>query len=179
MVLLFGAIVSAYAAEPGAGSGWQTLRTQYTVVRFQSREQLEEFNRKIEYESGDWYLQNLLRGGGGSGLEDEVASKLDALYERVREILDMKKDTARVNINIYQDRQQLDEAYFFFYQKKGALRAWYSFDRHTIFVNKDDLHAGMLAHEMAHAVVDHYLQVRPPRATAEILARYVDTHLQD
>ncbi|MEH0019750.1 MAG: hypothetical protein V6Z89_08855 [Desulfobacter sp.] len=37
----------------------------------------------------------------------------------------------------------------------------------------------MLAHEIAHAVVDHYLDVRPPRATAEILARYVDAHLNE
>jgi hypothetical protein len=35
----------------------------------------------------------------------------------------------------------------------------------------------MLAHEMAHSIIDHYLRVRPPHATAEILARYVDGHL--
>jgi len=35
----------------------------------------------------------------------------------------------------------------------------------------------MLAHEIAHAIVDNYLSVRPPRATAEILARYVGKHL--
>ena len=44
-------------------------------------------------------------------------------------------------------------------------------------MNARDLSAGMLAHECAHAIVDHYLAVRPPRATAEILARYVDGHL--
>jgi len=35
----------------------------------------------------------------------------------------------------------------------------------------------MLAHEIAHAIIDNYLSVRPPRATAEILARYVGKHL--
>ena len=40
-----------------------------------------------------------------------------------------------------------------------------------------DVHAGMLAHELAHAIIDHYLTVRPPAQTAEILARYVDSHL--
>ena len=38
---------------------------------------------------------------------------------------------------------------------------------------------GMLAHEMAHAIIDDFLQVRPPMASAEILARYVDAHLND
>jgi hypothetical protein len=45
-------------------------------------------------------------------------------------------------------------------------------------MNVNDLHEGMLAHELAHAIVDHYLLVRPPRPTAEIIARYVDSHLK-
>ena len=35
----------------------------------------------------------------------------------------------------------------------------------------------MLAHEMAHAIIDNFMKLRLPRATAEILARYVDAHL--
>jgi hypothetical protein len=41
------------------------------------------------------------------------------------------------------------------------------------------MHEGILAHEMAHAIIDQFLTVRPPSATAEILARYVDGHLFD
>jgi hypothetical protein len=32
---------------------------------------------------------------------------------------------------------------------------------------------------LAHFIIDHYLLVRPPAATAEILARYVDSHLKE
>ena len=39
------------------------------------------------------------------------------------------------------------------------------------------LRVGILAHEMAHAVIDHYFGVKPPKATAEILAQYVDAHI--
>ena len=46
-------------------------------------------------------------------------------------------------------------------------------------MNAEDVHEGMLAHEIAHSIIDHYLLVRPPRATAEILSRYVDAHLND
>ena len=38
---------------------------------------------------------------------------------------------------------------------------------------------GMLAHEMAHSIIDHYLTVRPPKRSAEILARFVDKHLAE
>lgn len=40
-----------------------------------------------------------------------------------------------------------------------------------------DVHEGRLAHELGHAVIGHYLSVRPPCATAEITAKYVDKHL--
>ena len=55
--------------------------------------------------------------------------------------------------------------------------AWYLYQYHSIYINLEDLHEGILAHEMAHSIIDHYLIIRPPGATAEILARYVDSHL--
>ncbi len=60
---------------------------------------------------------------------------------------------------------------------RTRIRAWYIYEQNTIYINNDDVHEGILAHEIAHAIIDHYLTVRPPRATAEILARYVDKHL--
>jgi len=49
--------------------------------------------------------------------------------------------------------------------------------KRIIYLNAGDVHEGILAHEFAHAVIDSYFAVRPPRATAEILSRYVDEHL--
>ncbi|MCP3933600.1 MAG: hypothetical protein GY705_31420 [Bacteroidetes bacterium] len=46
-----------------------------------------------------------------------------------------------------------------------------------MFIQLDDVHSGMIAHELAHAIIDHYLIIPPPKETAEILARYVDTHM--
>ena len=55
-------------------------------------------------------------------------------------------------------------------------RAWDIHALKTIYVNANDLNEDMLAHEMAHAIVDHYLLFRPPFATGEILAQYADVH---
>jgi hypothetical protein len=54
---------------------------------------------------------------------------------------------------------------------------WYTHANNTVYLNLNDFQEGMLAHELTHAIVDHYLLVRPPHATAEILARCVDNHL--
>ena len=74
--------------------------------------------------------------------------------------------------------QRLHEAYYTITGRDCCIRAWYIYESNTIYINADDVHEGILAHEMAHSIIDHYFSVRPPRATAEILARYVDKHLR-
>jgi hypothetical protein len=85
----------------------------------------------------------------------------------------------KVHIDIYQDKAQLHNAFYEMYNQETRLRAWYIFEKNTSYININDLHERMLAHEMAHAMIDNYLTVRPPTATTEILARYVDEHLFD
>jgi hypothetical protein len=36
---------------------------------------------------------------------------------------------------------------------------------------------GILAHEMGHAVIDHYFVIKPPPKIAELLCHYVDTEI--
>ena len=90
----------------------------------------------------------------------------------------------RSKIILCKNKAQLNEAYSNFnessrsaYGDQTPPKAWYIYELNTIYVNVDDLHEGILAHEMAHSIIDNYLFVRPPEPTAEILARYVDSHL--
>jgi hypothetical protein len=138
---------------------------------------LRKFDEKIDYSPGEWGLKSLF---SSSGSGDQIASlkkKMDALFERVQEILEMRGKVKKVTINIYPNQNRLHEAYYEIAKRKCRIRAWYIYRTNTIYTNVNDVHEGMLAHEMAHAIIDHYLLVQPPRATAEILARYVDEHL--
>ncbi|MBU1196823.1 MAG: hypothetical protein KKE62_15255 [Proteobacteria bacterium] len=83
-----------------------------------------------------------------------------------------------MNIHLYSNSAALKKAYEKIYSAECHLRAWYRFNNNTIYLNVQDLHVGILAHELAHAIIDHFLTVRPPGQTAEILARYVDTHIE-
>jgi hypothetical protein len=163
---------------------WQKLETKYTIVKYQSLKDLKKFNRKVDYSPGKWSLQRLFSNSDSNNLADDLSRKVDALYERVQEILDMRRQTKKVCVNIYSDKSQLVIAYkkvsnstFSAYSTLSQPRAWYLYERNTIYVNVNDLREGILAHEMAHSIIDHYLSVRPPRTSAEILARYVDSHL--
>jgi len=157
---------------------WSTLKTKYLTVMYENEKDLKTFNQNIDFSSGSDSFSSFFSANksSGTGIEKELTTKLDALIEKVQLILDMRKPI-QIIVRIYPDKTALHGAYFNIYKKKKELRAWYIFEYNTIYVNAQDLTAGMLAHESAHAIVDHFLAARPPRATAEILARYVDSHL--
>ena len=165
-----------HAQTPGDAT-WQSLETKYTIIHYQSLKDLKEFNHKVDYSPGEWGLKRLFSRPDSNKMIDKLKKKVDALYERVQDILDMRKRMKKVTINIYHNKKQLHAAYHEIYKKPCKLRAWYIYEYNTIYINVNDLHEGMLAHELAHSIIDHYLMVRPPGATAEILARYVDSHL--
>lgn len=175
-ILLFSpwVVVRGAAADNKA---WQEIETKYTIIRYQELKDLNKFNRKVRYSPGESGLSWLFSVRGSANLTEKVKKKVDAIYRRVQEILDMRKRMKKVTINIYQNKKQLRSAYYKIYMKECRIRAWYIYEYNTIYINVDDLHEGMLAHELAHSIIDHYLTVRPPPATADILARYVDSHL--
>ncbi|SLM29907.1 conserved exported hypothetical protein [Desulfamplus magnetovallimortis] len=161
-----------------AASGkWNLLETKYVKIYYQNQEDIEMFDKKIDYDMDSQGFGFFGNKRSGADFEDELKKKIDSLYERVQAILDMRKAMKKVSVKIYTDENALWDAYEAIYQKRKQLRAWYIFEYHTVYVNREDLNEGILAHEIAHAVIDNYLDVRPPAATAEILARYVDMHL--
>jgi len=167
---------------------WETLKAKYLTVTYENIQDLNLFNEKIDFSADANSFSSFLSANQPSGtnlrgtkiertaLENQVIQKMDALVEKVQLILDMRKPM-NVIVKLYPDKTALQGAYFNIYKKKREFRAWYIFEYNTIYLNVQDLFAEMLAHEIAHAIIDNYLSVRPPRATAEILARYVGKHL--
>jgi len=186
LLLLLCCSMTPPAFAPASDSPeWLQVETRYTIIRYESFEDLIKFEQKINYGKEAWGLTRLFEKTQKDVVSDkdklfiEVAEKVDKLWERVREILDMRRQTPKVTIHIYGSKGQLAEAYYRIYKKENHFRAWYIYEYNTIYISADDLSEGMLAHEMAHSIIDHYLQIRPPAASAEILARYVDTHLSE
>ena len=57
--------------------------------------------------------------------------------------------------------------------------AFYSHKTKTIHVDVSSITDGVLAHEMAHGVINFYFKTPPPAKMQKILAQYVDLHLWD
>jgi len=156
---------------------WKTVESKYTLINYQSLEDLRKFNDRVNYGQEKWSLGRVFSRREEYNLSDRLIKKVDLLYERVQTILDMRKKIKKVTINVYHNERQLHDAYIRIYKASRRIRAWYIYEYHTVYINVDDLDEGLLAHEIAHSIIDYYLLVRPPKATAEILARYVDSHL--
>lgn len=174
LVLLLGVLIppDALSGEgKSQGLTWRKIQTHHTRILFQSPEDLTVLNSRIDFP---------VPAGKDKPADtvETVSLKIDALFRRSRELLGMHGFVNKINIRIYPNREQLDRAFFEIYGTESAARAWYTHERLTVYVQLDDLHEGILAHELAHAVIDHYLMIPPPPETAEILARYVDTNLK-
>jgi hypothetical protein len=176
--IFLGTVGTAFA-DLSINTSWHILDTKYTAIHYHSIKDLKKFNNNIDFSYSTMGLKWLFKNKSPNDIENEIKQKVDALYEKVQEILDMRKSMEKVTIYVSYDKQELRSLYQKIYKAPCHLRAWYVYESNTVYVNADDIHEGILAHEIAHSVIDNYLLICPPKATAEILARYVDDHLFD
>jgi len=162
--------------ETSNGASWQCVESRHAIIKYETLKGLERFDDNIYFSPSEWGLKRLFSFLGSKDPIESVKEKVDAIFERVQDILNMHRRMNKVVINIYPNKKRFYEVNRII-GKNRRVRSWYVFERNTIYINAEDVHEGILAHELAHAIIDHYLAVRPPRATAEILARYVDKHL--
>jgi len=183
IILSLCGIVNAKSSDD---SQWKSLETKHTILRYQSLEDLQRIQKKINCSPKGRIFKSLFSGLDSNNLEDSIIKKIDALYERAQDILGMHKKMEKVTIVLYSNKDQLRNSYSRIcntstqaYGRSSVPRAFFIYKFNNIYVNVEDLHEGILAHEMAHFIVDNFLSLQPPKPTAEILARYVDKHLFD
>lgn len=157
---------------------WQSIKSKHTVVFYQTQQDLKTFDRRIQFSPMTSELKWLFNTQDRKILEGNIKTKIDALFERVQEVLDMRKRMKRVAIRIYQDEVQLQNALKNRFEAGRKNIAFYISEDHTIYLNMKYLNDIILAHEMAYPIISNYMPVRPSNTSIEILARYVDKNLR-
>lgn len=94
-----------------------------------------------------------------------ASNRVDRIVERVEDILDMRPKGLK--FNIYLHRGQMEESKVAFYDYKTK----------AIHVSIDYISDGIIAHEIAHVVINKYFVSPPPSKIQEILTQYVDKYL--
>jgi hypothetical protein len=155
-------------------SGYE-LKTQYATVVYEKEEQLRTFNREVSLGS----LSYLLRNRKSITVEDEVRNKLDVIIDKVQTILDMYPGGLNFRIILLSTDAEVRKAYRDRYGSSVDYIAFYAPRDKTVFISVADIRLGVLAHELAHVVINHYFLNSPPRKINEVLAQFVETHLKD
>jgi hypothetical protein len=173
--LLSAVLAGFILVAPAAAAFASELKTQYTIVTYDKEEQLRKFNKGVSFGS----LSYLLRNRMSITSDDEVRNKVDVLVERVEAILDMFPRDLKFRIVLLSTDTEVQRVYKNKYGAAVDYISFYSPRDKTVFISADDVRIGVLAHELAHVILDFYFGVSPPVKIHEVLAQFVETHLKD
>ncbi len=153
------------------GSDWKVLQSNCCKIQYLDDTHLRTFTLRI---GGFRFTSN-----GLDDNPDNVKSKIDEVMGKVQTILDMYPDDLAISISLHVDHLSLGRIFRDFSETGTIPIAFYANKSKTIYVDISSVTDGVLAHEMAHAVINFYFDVPPPAKMQEILAQYVDLHLWD
>jgi len=165
----------AYPQEENRNS----FSSKFCTVCYENDVNLKKVNIRVNPEFSNFYSPRNYKENPGILIEDIISNKLDAIFNRAEEILDMYPAKIHVAINIYKTQEELNKVYEEFFNEPNKAVSFYIYKTNTIYTVESRLNENMLAHEMAHCIIDHYFIIMPPKKIQEMLAVYVDIHLKD
>ena len=154
------------------GDWAKTYETQYATIYYSNDNDLNSFTRNLR--------SGLQIFGESQGKNPMLAkNRVDAIVERVEQILDMYPSNLHFKIYIYLAYKDLSLKYLAIGSFGKSPIAFYDHKTRAIYLSLRDTTDGVLAHEIGHAVINLFFPVPPPARMQEILAQYVDRHLWD
>ena len=170
-------------AQAGTHSSWKHFPTKRTVVYYQSEADLERLNRKLKLRRSAGFL-GMFAGKESGSITERLERKIDQIFANAQALLDMHNCKSTIKIMVYPDKNGVDRAYAGLVSKYNLSSlhtdhiAFYFHKLKTVYISLETATEGVMAHELAHAIIDHYFIIRPPSKIAEMLAQYVDKHLE-
>lgn len=170
-ILLF--LLCAVSAQPSLAA---EAKSRYVTLHYDSKRTLREFNDKLIIGRK---LSSMMRKRNIETVEDEVLAKVDLVVEKTEVVLDMFPAHMHLTLVLLEDDDDVEDKYAEKYGKRQDNIAFYSLSENTIYISADDTSLRVLAHEMGHAVVDLYFEVRPPYKIHELMAQFAEKHITD
>lgn len=132
----------------------KTFITKYSTIHYSEDKDLDDFIWRLGGQRIDFSIDKTL-----------ASNRVDRIVDRVKAILDMQPD--KFKIDIYLHRGPLDKNKVAYYEHRNK----------SIYISVDYTTDGVLAHEVAHAIISQYFTPPPPSKIQEILTQYVDRYL--
>lgn len=160
-------------------TGWKVIESRYCTILLHPDVNMERVNKKIKIRF--YSLDEGAFSPKGKSIQEQLTEKVERVFKKVQRVLDMYPNKINLNLKIFRTQAQLDEEYAkVFGSTDGMLRISYYIHKYsTIFTTEQAIKEGVLAHEMGHAIADHYFLVNPSEKIKELLAQYAEIHLED
>ncbi len=157
--------------------GNEEVSSGYAKIFCESSETLRLFNKRIKL----GFLNSLLRSRIEKELsvEGQVSGKVDAIVERVEAVLDMHPKKFRFFLYVLPDADKVRALYKKKYYQEVEFIAFYAPAERAIYIAADKAKSVVLAHEIAHAIIDQFFGVVAPAKIHELLAQYVEENFEE
>ena len=175
LIMLISTARGGGAAEPSDLENWRRIDSKYCTIWLHPSVEAKQINKRVS----TWRVHPQVKIAKSEPEEVKLAAKFDTIFQRAQEILDMYPAGVHVTVRVVRDRDEVEGIHAHRYGYDTNAVAFYDFEDNTVFVALKDLSEGVLVHEMAHCIIDHYFRVRPPRKIEELLAMHADEHLRD
>ncbi|MBN1353599.1 MAG: hypothetical protein JW994_02875 [Candidatus Omnitrophica bacterium] len=159
-------------------SQWHTIKSNNFTVYLRPTTNLASIEKKLRRRGG-FYIGDYPEPRHENGIDGKIGYRMDVLFKRAKDILSMYPRINDIKVKVFSNRRELIDEYQRIFGTRENLISFYVYKFNTIYTTEDDISDSVVAHEMGHAIVDHYFAVRPPEKIRELLAQYVDLHLQD
>lgn len=156
-------------------AGWPRIDSRYCTIWVDPSLEVRKINQKLK----TWMLRPQVAAPKSDTPEGQLAAKCDTIFRKAQELLDMYPPGVHVTLRVSPKQNAIQSVHAARYGVGTEAIAIYVFENNTIYATAKDLSTSVLAHEMAHCIIDHYFGVRPPRKVEEMLAMYVDAHLEE
>jgi hypothetical protein len=150
-------------------------QSRYVTLNYSNKEILRTFNEQLTIGGS---LSRMMRKNTVT-IEDEVLAKTDIIVEKAETVLDMFPDNLHMTIILLPNSDDISKVFYEKYHKNVNYLSFYSLSEKTIYISVIDTNLHVLAHEMGHAIVDHFFNVRPPYNIHELMAQFTEKHITD
>jgi len=167
--------------------GQECLNTKGVKIIYDSPADLQEINRRLNSSTvGFVSQQNSPAPGQSQDLTaSQLVSKIDGLLSKVSGMLRLdQQNSPQLTIRFLKDGRQVTQLFQLFQPSGerplfgyGSLPAFYEPRSRTIILSLQDLHEGILAHEMAHFLLCSGRFAAPPEYYQEDVARHVESRI--
>ena len=164
-----------------AEEGLQTIKGKYCTILLDPDVSPERINRNM----GSTALDGIPIFGlfaSDKYSDESLVEKFDAIYIKAQKILDMYPPNVRVKIRIYKNQSQLNELLSKINGQQnhpGRLISYYIHDYGTIYTTEGSISKKIIAHEMGHVITEHYFTAKIPAQIQELMAQYVEMHIDN